>query len=256
MPAYDERVIREYNRLWESLQIKPDKLNKVQALALSLEANKQRYLAVSTQTGVPWYVIGLIHLRECSSRFDRHLHNGDPLTARTKRVPPNRPEKGKPPFTWEESALDAIRLLNLHQWHDWSISGIAYVLERYNGFGYRRRSISIKSPYLWSWSNHYTRGKFDRDSHYNENMVDAQPGCMVILYHMAFTKLIPLQAQGHPCFIYNPAVKHHRIELLQEFLNSNCNAGLKVDGYAGRGTSEAVMKAFGNYMIGDPRGAK
>ena len=41
-------------------------------------------------------------------RFDQHLHNGDPLSGRTTHVPPGRPRPASPPFTWEQSAHDAI----------------------------------------------------------------------------------------------------------------------------------------------------
>jgi lysozyme family protein len=67
-----------------------------------------RYQAVAQATGVPWWVIGIIHSMEAGLRFDRHLHNGDPLTAHTVRVPAGRPEVGQPPFAWEASAEDAL----------------------------------------------------------------------------------------------------------------------------------------------------
>ena len=41
--------------------------------------------------------------------FNRHLHNGDPLSSRTTHIPQNRPVKGKPPFTWEESTIDVLK---------------------------------------------------------------------------------------------------------------------------------------------------
>jgi lysozyme family protein len=45
---------------------------------------------------VPWYLVGIIHYRECSLYFSRHLHNGEPLTERTRRVPAGRPASGGP----------------------------------------------------------------------------------------------------------------------------------------------------------------
>jgi len=40
------------------------------------------------------------------SSFKLHLHNGDPLTARTVNVPKGRPKTGQPPFAWGISAKD------------------------------------------------------------------------------------------------------------------------------------------------------
>ena len=36
-------------------------------------------------------------------------------------------------------------------------------LEAYNGSGYRDKHPDVKTPYLWSFSNHYTRGKYVAD---------------------------------------------------------------------------------------------
>ena len=115
--------------------------------------------------------------------FSAHLHNGDPLTARTTHVPANRPVAGSPPFTWEESARDALTMRALDRWTDWSLEGMLFQWERFNGFGYRSRGLA--TPYLWSFSNHYTRGKFTSDGTYNPDAVSAQAGAAVVLRRMA-----------------------------------------------------------------------
>ena len=38
---------------------------------------------------------------------------------------------------------------------------ILYRWEAYNGFGSRRQGIN--TPYLWAFSNHYTKGKYVAD---------------------------------------------------------------------------------------------
>ena len=43
-----------------------------------------------------------------------------------------------------------------------------YELERYNGFGYRDRRPQVLSPYLWSFSNHYSRGKYVADGRFSD----------------------------------------------------------------------------------------
>lgn len=139
--------------------------------------NKDRYKEVASNTGVPWYVIALIHVMESSSNFSRHLHNGDPLTARTVHVPANRPSHGDPPFTWEESAGDAIRMKL--PYNDWSLEGVLYFLEKYNGWGYQYRNVN--SPYLWGNSNHHSKGKFVKDGKYDPNAKTSQIGAAVLL---------------------------------------------------------------------------
>ena len=123
---------------------------------------------------------------ECGFNFGTHLHNGDPLTARTVHVPANRPAVGSPPFTWRDSASDALIFEGFSQETAWSIPRMLYLFERYNGFGYRK--LRVPSPYLWSFSNLYIKGKFVSDGHFDPDAVSAQSGAGVILK--------ALQAQG------------------------------------------------------------
>jgi lysozyme family protein len=172
----------EYLALWSSMAIRPERMASVDARVQRIIANKTRYRSVADPLGVPWYVVGIVHSLE-GGGFSAHLHNGDPLTARTTHVPAGRPTTGNPPFTWEESATDALRSRGWSASTDWSIPGTLYQLEKYNGFGYR--PLGIATPYLWSFSNHYTRGKFTSDGQFNANAVSAQAGGAAILRRLA-----------------------------------------------------------------------
>ncbi|NEP63010.1 MAG: hypothetical protein F6K31_39895, partial [Symploca sp. SIO2G7] len=140
----------EYKNLFDNATINPDWAEQVKAIADQIRLEKSRYNKIQEAIGVPWYVVGIIHNMEASEDFSRHLHNGDPLTDRTYHVPAGRPVNGSPPFTWEESAIDALKYEGLNKWEDWSIPGILFSLERYNGWGYRMYHPEVKSPYLWS----------------------------------------------------------------------------------------------------------
>lgn len=169
----------EYAELWHNMEIKQDKLGAIQEAANKIVSNKDKYLPLQEKTGVPWYFIGLVHLRESNCNFNTHLHNGDPLTARTVHVPRGYPKKGTLPFTFEYSAEDALRLMKYDQIKDWNVERIAYCFEKYNGFGYRSKRVN--SPYLWAGTNNYTRGKYIRDGVFSANVVDSQLGVMPIL---------------------------------------------------------------------------
>lgn len=169
-----------YDRLWQSLAVRPDRSNTVDWYVSTIVRNKDRYMRIQEATGVPWYWVGITHGLEASFNFGAHLHNGDPLTARTKLVPAGRPLRGTAPFTWEESAIDAITQKGYQTWTDWHLpSMLAYAWERYNGFGYRSKGIA--SPYLWSMTYHYTRGKYTFDGYYDPSAVSGQAGTMAIL---------------------------------------------------------------------------
>ena len=139
MPNSFAALRDEYSALWNTLQIRPERLTQVRHIfgKVTNPANKVRYQNVEAATGVPWYMIALIHNLEASLRFDQHLHNGDPLAERTVHVPKNRPATGRPPFTWEESAKDALEFDKLTNISPWTIERIAFELEKFNGFGYR-----------------------------------------------------------------------------------------------------------------------
>jgi lysozyme family protein len=142
-------------------------------------------------SSVPWYFLACVHYMECSFSFKRHLHNGDPLTGYTVHVPAHRPKVGHPPpFTFEESAVDAIKLMKYDQVTNWSLPFILLKLEGYNGFGYNKKGI--KTPYLWSFSNHYTKGKYVKDGVYDANAVSTQLGAAVILKRMEQRALISI----------------------------------------------------------------
>jgi lysozyme family protein len=180
----------EYQSLFDTCQVEPEKQAEVKSLAAKIVHNQSRYEAVGTALSIPWQFIAVIHNMECSQRFDQQLHNGDPLTARTVHVPAGRPVEGDPPFTWEQSATDALQLEGLDQVTDWSLPGLLYRMEKYNGFGYRIRHPEVLTPYLWSASNHYTKGKFVADGKFDPDAVSKQDGGAVIL--QAVCALVPL----------------------------------------------------------------
>ena len=133
---------------------------------------------------MPWYFIAVTHGLEASFNFRAHLHNGDfPLSSRTRQVPAGRPTKWLPPSDWESSARDAQRLLGFTGQKDWSLERTLYRLEAYNGFGYR--SYGVPTPYLWSFSNHYDRGKYVADGKFSYTARSQQCGASVMLKMLA-----------------------------------------------------------------------
>lgn len=184
----------EYIRLYDSMIIDPGKLKQVDNVIDKIVKNKSRYQLVTYGTSIPWYLVGFKHFLEGGLKFSTHLHNGDPLSARTVNVPAGRPLKGSPPYTWEESAVDALmNVAQLHLVKDWSLPMILWRAEKYNGMGYRKKSISIFTPYLWSFSNHYKKGKYVKDGIYDPNAVSKQIGFAVLLKRMEQRNLITIK---------------------------------------------------------------
>jgi lysozyme family protein len=180
----------EYENLFNSCIIRPERVGAVDIMVSKLLENRNRYQQVGENTSIPWYFIAVIHNMESSISFTRHLHNGDPLTNRTIQVPKGRPVKGNPPFSWEESAIDALSMRKLGAQTNWSLAGMLYQIEGYNGWGYRLYHPYVPSPYLWSFSNHYKSGKYVADGTWSDTAVSKQCGASVLLRRMAETGII------------------------------------------------------------------
>jgi lysozyme family protein len=65
----------------------------------------------------------------------------------------------------------------LHLVTDWSVEHALWLLESFNGLGYRNGSARIHSPYLWAGTSHYVRGKYVRDHVFSKTAVSKQAGC-------------------------------------------------------------------------------
>lgn len=263
---FSESLRREYERLFSICSIRPERMQGVDALVSRLQAGKPRYRSVAEPLGIPWSFVAVIHTMEASLDFTRHLHNGDPLTGRTVQVPAGRPKGGTPPFTWEESAGDALTMKGLGAQTEWSLAGTLYQLERYNGWGYRLYHPHVLSPYLWGFSCHYTSGKYIADGTWSDIAVSKQCGAAVLLRRMA--------ESGYVEFLDQPAPRHDEEPLvvgygmnpsadpamvaraldLQRWLNTFPGIFVKEDGIPGQRTSDAYKKVTGAYLPGDPRG--
>jgi lysozyme family protein len=188
-PLALEPSLDEYRTQFRTATLKPEWDEKITLVRDRLAANRPRYEVVAKATGVPWFVIGILHLMESDGNFDRHLHNGDPLSSRTVSVPKNRPVKGEPPFTWEDSAIDLFGLSRFSRIKVWTVEDTLSAFERYNGLGLRKRGVP--TPYLWSGSNLYVSGNYSfrgKDVVFDPQGVSKLTGAAVMLKYA-----VPLQ---------------------------------------------------------------
>jgi len=171
---------RGYKALWTKARV--TNAAKVKSSVERIIAGRTRYESMWPKAGVPWWFIGILHSLESNCDFRTHLHNGDPLATRTTHVPAGRPATGEPPFTWEESAVDALAMKGLTTEHDWSPPKALWNFERYNGFGYVAHGVN--SPYVWSGTDLYTRGKYVADGVWDASAVSAQIGAAAIMIEL------------------------------------------------------------------------
>ncbi len=193
----------EYERLYSSMEFRWEDDHKDEPkleaiyqglqveytlVVAALKSNLPRYAKIAQMAGgsIPPEFIGILHSMEAGLSFSKHLHNGDPLSARTVQVPVGRPKTHAPPFTFDESAVDALTMPGkaYHLETDWSLGAMLWRMEGFNGYGYRQYHPNVLSPYLWSGCQWYTRGKYVADGKWDSNAVSKQLGTALLLRGM------------------------------------------------------------------------
>lgn len=194
-----------YRNLWNKIAIKQSDAADTDRFARKIIAAEARYKKTEASTGVPWFFIGALHMRESACNFAGVLHNGEHIigTGKKTRLVP----KGRGPFSsWEAAAVDALRLKNLHKVTDWNVSRMGFEAERYNGLGYTKKGVN--SAYLWAGSNLEQRGKYIADGVWGSNADDKQIGVMTVLKRLAELRPdVAARISGAPVIVPLPKPK-------------------------------------------------
>lgn len=169
------RTMLYYQALYNTTEI--NNIHAVERVIQRIHVHKDKYVSAMDLTGVDWRIIAVIHNLEASGDFTKQILNGERYTKRTRLVP-----KGWGPWdSWESSCVDAFKR---HKLADNQIPTVLKFLERFNGMGYVRKGIN--SPYLWSYTNHYKKGKYVSDGKYSSSAVSKQVGGAAILKRLGF----------------------------------------------------------------------
>ena len=179
--------------LWEKAKVLDTRAIEVNRVAARLigPVAKARYQAIEKASGVPWFVIAVIHEREADQNFGCSLAQGDPLDRPSRHVP-----RGRGPFlnhpsdppgqdAFYRGALDALANCPpyLARWKDWTAGGTMTALLLYNGTGYWDFHHE-DSPYDWGATDQEQRGKYTADGVYSAQVWDSQLGCAAMLKAM------------------------------------------------------------------------
>lgn len=177
----------DYRQRYARAQLRPERLEALTATARTMASHAQRYRQTTDPIGVPWYVLAIIHQLEHSGRFTTALDVQDPID-----TPPGQtPQDGTiTADQWDATALHELTRNGFDRWTDWTLPGVLYKLERFNGMGYRTLPEPIPSPYLWSYTDQYQRGKFVRANQYSPTTVSQQPGAAALLRRLTDLRLI------------------------------------------------------------------
>jgi lysozyme family protein len=211
----------DYIDLYNKIVISPSISQEVNAIATGIR-KEPRYLEVEEQTGVRASLVGAIHQLESERNFLTHLHNGDSLLRKTRKAPVGRPP-GKAPFTWLNSAIDAVKYDSLTTSDSKAEQCQASV--EYNGLGYERKGLV--SPYGFSGSQLYTRGKYTSDGVFNPRIVSKQIGTCVILKEIE--RLEKLELTFPPEKVVVPAQVKDKTTVISNRVGTTNYPGYSID---------------------------
>lgn len=177
-PSFDD-IKKDYETSFANAKIIDKHRSNINWCVKQILDNKDKYLEVEDACCTPWFAVAIVHGMECSFNFRQHLHNGDNIKKKTWQVPSGRPDPWNPPNDWNSSAIDALRVDKMTGLTDWSLARTLFRWEGYNGWGTRGRGV--KTPYLWSFSDQYSKGKYVADGKWDSNAVSQQCGAAVML---------------------------------------------------------------------------
>lgn len=180
--------------LWKVAKILPSRVMEVNKVANRLCAPlaKIRYQEIEKATGVPWFVIAVIHERESSQDFTKQLGQGDSLDQVSTHTPKgmgpyyNHPDDLPLQDAFYRCAVDTLENTApfAARWKDWSAGGTLTLLITYNGTGYWFYHNHEPSPYDWGATDQEVRGKYTSDGSFNSTVMDTQVGCAAMLKAM------------------------------------------------------------------------
>lgn len=146
------------------------------------DKNKARYEKVSETAGIPPKMIAALHWRESTGDFGTYLHQGDPLGKQAVNEPADIPIFKE----WEPAAQHALGLKNSTQ-RAYKIdanttdeAALTSYAERYNGLGYHNYH-AMASPYVFSGTDQYSKGKYVGDGDWDANHKDQQLGVLAMM---------------------------------------------------------------------------
>lgn len=89
--------------------------------------------------------------------------------------------------------MDALTYDGVAAQDDWTLEGLLFRFESFNGFGYRQ--FNNPSPYLFAQTNRWVKGKYVRDSEYDPEAGSSQIGAAAFLRRLLDRKLITIEGQ-------------------------------------------------------------
>ena len=198
-PRLTSSLTHEYQQLGVVL-VRPAKLAEADSIATKIVAHRDRYQRVAKSLGVPWYVVGLIHALESSLDFSyappqrRPAHRAHDARARRPAAAARRRSRGR------RARPDALTFRGFAELEGLDDPGRALPARGLQRLGLPPAAPRRDSPYLWSFSNHYTKGKYVADGNFSATAVSQQCGAAVLLKRLVAAGAVAVRRRCRaPC---------------------------------------------------------
>jgi len=187
-------LLAENTKRWNAMKEKPSFKTAARKFASRAMVHKSTYEYISAEIKqrhgyhIPWWLIPLVHERECVRGVDNwncNIAQGSAFAEKSRIVPYNGPFASfvaAAIAALVEEAPYAAKNIN------WSGGGTMTIAEKYNGLKYARSGKA--SPYVWSGTDQYVSGKVLQDHgpiEYYKNgkpVIDTQLGIAISLRAM------------------------------------------------------------------------
>lgn len=191
--AFKKGTIAWYESVYRGMSFDKGFEDEIAQASKRILAGMPRYHALEARTGVPAQFIGCLHNMECSNNFRGYLGNGQLIIGTGKKSTIVPRDRG-PFVTWEDGAIDALRIDGVLGIKNWSLGLELLLAEKFNGLGYLKYHPGENSPYIWACSSvNDGFGKYVRDGIYDPNVaVNGQVGVATIY------KQLELWGEFHP----------------------------------------------------------
>ncbi len=249
----DARMARVYDDAAGHIEtmgwrLRGDQMSDLESFYANWRARRARYEEVARRAGLPAPLVAAIHWRESTGDFNTYLHQGDRLGRPAVHVPRDIPVF----HDWTEAAVHALDMKSTLReamritTQTTDLAALATYAEHYNGLGYHYRGRP--SPYVFSGTDQYSRGKFVRDGVYSSRTRDRQLGVVAMIQYIRAMEGGGVHRPGAgPAVGDRPTLRRGAlgddVERLQAALREGGYYSRAIDGDFGWGTWRAV-RAF------------
>jgi lysozyme family protein len=158
----------DYSQVYSRLQLAPEKISQTDNLIGQITTNKGRYQRVEANTGIPWWLVGVIHA-------SAHSNQVDPNQVSFDTDLDGQPIEGE----WEQKISETL-LPIANNWRSLPSNNPSTTLQKIDQFNGNQE----QDPRVWAGTDQYSRGDYDEKGGWQSNDVAQGVGGVALYKRM------------------------------------------------------------------------